>query len=74
MRGLPVLAILAGGAIAKATNGANAVEERILGKDEAILLTGSSEEGPSSTTQRERDTGTQEQKSEVREMKHSKGT
>ncbi|KPM38041.1 hypothetical protein AK830_g8541 [Neonectria ditissima] len=38
IRGLPVLAILAGEVVAKATNGQNAVEERILGFDEAVLL------------------------------------
>lgn len=38
MRGLPVLAILAGEAAAKATNGGNKVEELMLGADEAILL------------------------------------
>ncbi|KAH6874686.1 hypothetical protein B0T10DRAFT_498311 [Thelonectria olida] len=38
MRSLPVLAILAGEAISKATDGRNAIEERMLGADEAIFL------------------------------------
>lgn len=38
MRGLPVMAVLAGEAIAKATDGRNIIEERILGADEAVFL------------------------------------
>ena len=38
LRGAPVIAILAGDAIAKATNGRNAIEERILGPEKAIEL------------------------------------
>jgi len=38
MRGLPVLAIMAGEAVAQATHGRNFIEERMLGADEAILL------------------------------------
>lgn len=38
MRGLPVIAILAGETFARVTNGHNRVEERMLGADEAILL------------------------------------
>jgi hypothetical protein len=46
MRGLPVLAIMAGEAIAKATDSQNMVEERMLGVDEAFVL-----QGPQVTTQ-----------------------
>ncbi|KAK7414845.1 hypothetical protein QQX98_006360 [Neonectria punicea] len=49
IRGLPVLAILAGEAVAKATNGRNAVEERMLGFDEAVLLQAPTQQ-PSTTT------------------------
>ena len=38
MRGLPVLAILAGGVISKATNGSNIIEYQMLGADETVLL------------------------------------
>lgn len=38
LRGAPVIAILAGEAIAKATDGRNAIEERILGPEKAIEL------------------------------------
>lgn len=38
IRGLPVLAILAGEVVAKATNGQNIIEERMLGGDEAVVL------------------------------------
>jgi len=38
MRGLPVIALMAGEAISKATNGQNLVEERLLGADEAVVL------------------------------------
>ena len=38
MRGLPVLAILAGEVVAQATDTRNVIEERILGADETILL------------------------------------
>jgi hypothetical protein len=38
MRGLPVLAIMAGEALAKATDGQNMVEERMLGADEVFEL------------------------------------
>lgn len=38
MRGLPVLAILAGEVVAKATNGQNIIEERIIGADQAFAL------------------------------------
>ena len=38
MRGLPVIAILAGETFARVTNGHNKVEERMLGADEAIVL------------------------------------
>lgn len=38
MRGLPVLAIMAGEAIAKTTNTTNMIEERILGADEVFIL------------------------------------
>ena len=38
LRGAPVVAIAAGEVLAKATNGRNAAEERILGPEEAILL------------------------------------
>jgi hypothetical protein len=38
MRGLPVLAILAGEVVSKATNGHNVVERRVLGVDETFLL------------------------------------
>ncbi|KAJ4122713.1 hypothetical protein NW768_010153 [Fusarium equiseti] len=38
MRGLPVIALMAGEAISKATNGQNLIEERILGTDEAVVL------------------------------------
>lgn len=40
MRGLPVLAILAGEAVAKATDGRNPIEERMLGTDEVVSLQG----------------------------------
>lgn len=48
MRGLPVLAILAGEAAAKAT-GSNKVEELMLGADEAILLGDPPKKAPAST-------------------------
>ena len=38
MRGLPVIALMAGEAISKATNGQNLIEERLLGADEAVVL------------------------------------
>ncbi|CAG7555900.1 unnamed protein product [Fusarium equiseti] len=38
MRGLPVIALMAGEAISRATNGQNLVEERLLGADEAVVL------------------------------------
>ncbi|KAJ3537887.1 hypothetical protein NM208_g6143 [Fusarium decemcellulare] len=38
MRGLPVLAIMAGEVVAKATDGRNVIEERILGADEVVAL------------------------------------
>jgi hypothetical protein len=38
MRGLPVLAIMAGEAIAKTTNTTNMIEERMLGADEVFVL------------------------------------
>ncbi|KAF7586599.1 hypothetical protein BBP40_008626 [Aspergillus hancockii] len=38
MRALPVIAILAGSAISKATGGDNFIEKRILGAGETILL------------------------------------
>lgn len=38
MRGLPVLAILAGEVVSKATNGPNIVERQMLGVDETFLL------------------------------------
>ncbi|EWG40958.1 hypothetical protein FVEG_15199 [Fusarium verticillioides 7600] len=38
MRGLPVLAIMAGEAIAKTTNTTNMIEERMLGADEVFIL------------------------------------
>ena len=38
MRGLPVIALMAGEAISKATNGQNLIEERLLGVDEAVVL------------------------------------
>lgn len=38
MRGLPVLAIMAGEAIAKKTNTTNIIEERMLGADEVFIL------------------------------------
>lgn len=38
MRGLPALAILAGEVVAKATNGQNIIEERIIGADEVFTL------------------------------------
>lgn len=40
MRGLPVLAILAGEAVAKATDSRNLIEERILGANEVVSLQG----------------------------------
>ncbi|CAJ0538960.1 Ff.00g068120.m01.CDS01 [Fusarium sp. VM40] len=46
MRGLPVLAIMAGGALAKATDGQTMVEERMLGADEVFEL-----QSPQITTQ-----------------------
>jgi hypothetical protein len=46
MRGLPVLAIMAGEALAKATDGQNMVEERMLGADEVFEL-----QSPQVTTQ-----------------------
>jgi hypothetical protein len=38
MRGLPVLAIMTGEAIAKTTNTANMIEERMLGANEVFIL------------------------------------
>lgn len=38
MRGLPVLAIMAGEAIAKTANTTNMIEERMLGADEVFIL------------------------------------
>ncbi|KAF5566316.1 nwd1 [Fusarium napiforme] len=38
MRGLPVLAVMAGEAIAKTTNTKNMIEERLLGADEVFIL------------------------------------
>jgi hypothetical protein len=38
LRGAPVVAIAAGQLLAKATNGRNAVEERLLGTEDTILL------------------------------------
>ncbi|RBR07102.1 uncharacterized protein FIESC28_10819 [Fusarium coffeatum] len=38
MRGLPVITLMAGEAISKATNGQNLIEERLLGADEAVVL------------------------------------
>ena len=38
MRGLPVIALMAGEAISKATNGQNLIEERLLGAHEAVVL------------------------------------
>lgn len=56
MRGLPVLAIMAGGAIAKATNSnSNAVEDRMLGNDEAVLLAGPSSEKAETSHKQEPD-------------------
>lgn len=46
MRGLPVLAILAGEAISKATGSPNAIEARMLGADETFMLGGPSEKAP----------------------------
>jgi hypothetical protein len=46
MRGLPVLAIMAGEAIAKATDSQNMIEERMLGVDEVFVL-----QSPQVTTQ-----------------------
>ncbi|RMJ07925.1 hypothetical protein BHE90_012502 [Fusarium euwallaceae] len=40
MRGLPVLAILAGEAVAKATDSRNLIEERMFGTDEVVSLQG----------------------------------
>lgn len=38
MRGLPVIALIAGEAISKATKGQSLIEERLLGVDEAVVL------------------------------------
>jgi hypothetical protein len=38
MRGLPVIALMAGEAISKVTNSQNIIEERLLGADEAVVL------------------------------------
>lgn len=38
MRGLPVIALMAGEAISKAANGQNLIEERLPGADEAVVL------------------------------------
>ncbi|KAJ4022593.1 hypothetical protein NW752_000201 [Fusarium irregulare] len=38
IRGLPVIALMAGEAISKATNSLNSIEERLLGADEAVVL------------------------------------
>lgn len=40
MRGLPVLAILAGEAVAKATDSRNLIEERMLGANDVVSLQG----------------------------------
>lgn len=50
MRGLPVLAILAGEAVAKATEGRNVVEERMLGADDAIQLAAPRQQSNDTTT------------------------
>ncbi|KND89185.1 hypothetical protein TOPH_06145 [Tolypocladium ophioglossoides CBS 100239] len=53
LRSAPVLAILAGEVIARATNGRNSIEERILGPDETFLLKEPSRQTPLTTTVRE---------------------
>jgi hypothetical protein len=51
MRGLPVLAILAGEVVSKATNGHNIVERHVLGVDETFLLGAPITEASATTTE-----------------------
>ena len=55
MRGLPVLAILAGEIISKATNGSNIVEQTMLGPDETMLLGSPIAQVSMSTARKERE-------------------
>ena len=55
LRGAPVLAILAGGAIAKFTKGRNTLEERLLGPDETFFLPESDRKPPMVTTVKEKE-------------------
>ncbi|KAK2766769.1 hypothetical protein FQN54_006083 [Arachnomyces sp. PD_36] len=66
MRGLPVLAIMAGRAIAKATNGTNAIEDKMLGTDETVLLAGPIE--------KEQTSHKQEPEARTGEMRQPDGT
>lgn len=55
MRGLPVLAILAGEVVSKVTMGPNIVEERLLGVGDVFLLNPPREKGSVGLVQREKE-------------------
>ncbi|KAI0415726.1 hypothetical protein F5X98DRAFT_376485 [Xylaria grammica] len=55
MRGLPVAAILAGGAIAEVSGGSNRIEERMLGPDETFVLNMPGQNPSTSIIQSKRD-------------------